>query len=287
MAAEKRVRMGWFGTKRKSVPDVATKCLGCGEAVFNKDLLKTLYVCPHCDKHLQIPTDLRIKTLCDPDSFTEISKGILPLDPLKFTDSKTYQERLELAQEKTHCEEAITTGTASINGNPVVLGLFNFDFIGGSMGSVVGEKILRATQKCIELHIPLIIFSSSGGARMHEGILSLMQMVKTGQGIAAMSRQRIPFISVLCDPTTGGVTASFAMLGDVILAEPQALIGFAGPRVIEQTIHETLPEGFQTSEFLLEKGLIDRIVPRGQMRDTLSRILRFFKEPDGSYYGTH
>jgi acetyl-CoA carboxylase carboxyl transferase subunit beta len=287
MAVGKRVRMGWFGTKRKSVPDVATKCLGCGEAVFNNDLIKTQYVCPHCDKHLQIPVDLRIKTLCDPDSFKEFCKGILPLDPLKFMDNKPYKERLELAQKQTQCEEAITVGTASIEEHQVVIGLFNFGFIGGSMGSVVGEKILRATQKCIELHIPLIIFSSSGGARMHEGILSLMQMVKTGQGIAAMSQKRIPFISVLCDPTTGGVTASFAMLGDVILAEPEALIGFAGPRVIEQTIHETLPEGFQTSEFLLDKGLIDRIVHRGRMRKTLSRILSFFKEPNGSYYGSY
>ena len=278
--------MGWFATKIKGMPDVATKCPGCGEAVFNRDLMKNLHVCPHCGKHMRIPNDERIESLCDENSFEEFGAGILPSDPLNFSDSKSYKERIESAQEKTQSEEAILTGIASIQGHKVVLGLFNFSFMGGSMGSVVGEKIARAAKKSIELHVPLIIFSASGGARMHEGILSLMQMVKTGQSIAALSQEHIPFISVLCDPTTGGVTASFAMLGDIIIAEPKALVGFAGPRVIEQTIHETLPEGFQTSEFLLEKGVIDMIVDRQDLRDTLGKVLGFFKDSNGEYHGS-
>ena len=225
--------------------------------------------------------------MCDEHSFEEFGAGLVPSDPLSFSDSKTYKERVESAQEKTQSEEAIITGVAQIQGHKVVLGLFDFGFMGGSMGSVVGEKIARAAAKSRELHIPLIIFSASGGARMHEGILSLMQMVKTGQAIAGLSKEHLPFVSVLCDPTTGGVTASFAMLGDIIIAEPQALIGFAGPRVIEQTIHEKLPEGFQTSEFLLEKGVIDMICSRFDLRETLGRVLSFFKEKDGKYYGSH
>ena len=276
--------MGWFAKVKSGMPDVATKCPSCDEAVFNKELDKNLYVCPHCDKHLPLPTIRRIESLCDQDSFEEFGRGILPSDPLCFTDSKTYLERIEAAQQKTQSEEAISIGTAMIQGHSVVLGIFDFEFMGGSMGSVVGEKIFRASQKCLELHVPLIIFSASGGARMQEGILSLMQMVKTSQSIALLSQNHIPFVSILCDPTTGGVTASFAMLGDVILAEPRALVGFAGPRVIEQTIHERLPEGFQTSEFLLEKGIIDRIVHRSQMREVLGKILSFFKEEDGQYY---
>lgn len=279
--------MGWFTTKIKGLPDVATKCPACEETIFNKDLIKNLFVCPHCDKHLRIPNSDRIEALCDVGSFEEFGTGLVPTDPLSFSDSKSYKERVESAQEKTQSEEAIITGVASIQGHQVVLGLFNFDFMGGSMGSVVGEKISRAAAKSREIHCPLIIFSASGGARMHEGILSLMQMVKTGQAIAGLSKDHLPFISVLCDPTTGGVTASFAMLGDIIIAEPQALIGFAGPRVIEQTIHEKLPEGFQTSEFLLEKGGIDMICSRFEMRETLGRILSFFKEKDGTYHGSY
>jgi len=279
--------MGWFTTKIKGLPEVATKCPACEEVVFNKDLVKNLYVCSHCGKHLRMPTAMRVEALCDENSFEEFGSGILPSDPLSFSDSRPYAERVEKAQEKTQSEEAILTGVGSIQGNQVVLGFFDFAFMGGSMGSVVGEKIARAARKSQELHLPLIIFSASGGARMHEGILSLMQMVKTGQAIAQLSKSHIPFVSVLCDPTTGGVTASFAMLGDIIIAEPKALIGFAGPRVIEQTIHETLPEGFQTSEFLLEKGVIDMIVPRQDMRETLAKILSFFKGKDGSYHGIH
>lgn len=279
--------MGWFTTKIKGLPDVATKCPSCEETIFNKDLVKNLFVCPHCGKHLRIPNSDRIEALCDEHSFEEFGAGLVPSDPLSFSDSKTYKERVESAQEKTQSEEAIITGVAQIQGHKVVLGLFDFGFMGGSMGSVVGEKIARAAAKSRELHIPLIIFSASGGARMHEGILSLMQMVKTGQAIAGLSKEHLPFVSVLCDPTTGGVTASFAMLGDIIIAEPQALIGFAGPRVIEQTIHEKLPEGFQTSEFLLEKGVIDMICSRFDLRETLGRVLSFFKEKDGKYYGSH
>jgi acetyl-CoA carboxylase carboxyl transferase subunit beta len=276
--------MGWFTSKKKEMPDVARKCNGCGEAIFNKDLEQNLYVCPQCDKHLKMPNAARIEALCDENSFDEFDAEVMPSDPLGFSDSKTYAERIEAAQSKTSVSEAIITGLGTIEGHSVVLGLFNFDFIGGSMGSVVGEKINRAAKKAIDLKVPLIIFSASGGARMQEGILSLMQMVKTSQAVARLSEKRLPFISVLTDPTTGGVTASFAMLGDVIIAEPKALIGFAGPRVIEQTINEVLPEGFQTSEFLLDKGMIDMIVPRSDMRQTLANLLSFFKEKDGSYY---
>ncbi len=276
--------MGFFNFKKKEIPEVFTKCTGCGEAIFNADLQKNLYVCPHCKKHLRIPAEARIETLCDEDSFQEFNADLAPTDPLRFTDSVSYSERLQKTQEKTKTKEAITTGVCTISGHKAVLGLFDFSFMGGSMGSVVGEKIARAAKKSIEIKVPLIIFSASGGARMHEGILSLMQMVKTSQAIASLARHHLPFISVLCDPTTGGVSASFAMLGDIIIAEPKALIGFAGPRVIEQTIHETLPEGFQTSEFLLEKGVIDMIVSRSELRDTLGKMLAFFKQKDGSYY---
>jgi acetyl-CoA carboxylase carboxyl transferase subunit beta len=276
--------MGWFTSKKKDLPDVATKCNGCGEAVFNKELEANLYICPKCEKHLRMPNDSRIEAICDENSFEEFNQDVMPSDPLNFSDSKTYVERLESAREKAKGSEAIMTGMASIEGHRVVLGLFNFNFIGGSMGSVVGEKIHRAALKAIEEKVPLIIFSASGGARMQEGIFSLMQMVKTGQAIARLSKHHLPFISVLTDPTTGGVTASFAMLGDIIMAEPKALIGFAGPRVIEQTIRETLPEGFQTSEFLLEKGMIDMITARPVMRETLAKVLSFFKQKDGSYY---
>ncbi len=276
--------MGWFTSKKKDIPDVFIKCTGCGEAVYNKELEKNLYVCPHCDKHLRMPNEIRIEFLCDEDSFAEFNAGIMPSDPLGFSDSTPYTERIQKAQEKTRGKEAIITGAASIEGHKLVVGMFDFSFMGGSMGSVVGEKISRAADRAIEMKVPLLIFSASGGARMQEGILSLMQMVKTSQAIARLSRHHIPFISVLCDPTTGGVSASFSMLGDIIIAEPKALIGFAGPRVIEQTIRETLPEGFQTSEFLLEKGVIDMILTRSEMRSSLAKILAFFKRKDGSYH---
>ncbi|MBW7876117.1 MAG: acetyl-CoA carboxylase carboxyltransferase subunit beta [Candidatus Cloacimonetes bacterium] len=276
--------MGWFTSKKKDIPDVFVKCTGCGEAVYNKELQKNLYVCPHCDRHLRMPNDVRIEFLCDENSFQEFNASIMASDPLGFSDSATYGERIQKAQEKTRSKEAIITGFASIEGHRLVIGMFDFSFMGGSMGSVVGEKIARAAQASLDHNLPLVIFSASGGARMHEGILSLMQMVKTSQAVAKLSKRHLPFISVLCDPTTGGVSASFAMLGDIIMAEPKALIGFAGPRVIEQTIRETLPEGFQTSEFLLEKGVIDMIVSRPEMRSTMARILSFFKQKDGAYY---
>jgi len=276
--------MGWFTSKKKDIPDVFIKCTGCGEAIYNKELHKNLFVCPHCGKHLRMPNDARIEFLCDEDSFQEFNAAIMASDPLGFSDSASYAERLQKAQEKTRSKEAIITGFASVEGHKLVLGLFDFSFMGGSMGSVVGEKIARAAQMSLDNRLPLVIFSASGGARMHEGILSLMQMVKTSQAVARLAKVHLPFISVLCDPTTGGVSASFAMLGDIIIAEPKALIGFAGPRVIEQTIRETLPEGFQTSEFLLEKGVIDMIVKRSELRGTLARILSFFKQKDGTYY---
>lgn len=288
MSTEWKTRLGWFAKRKKDIPEgVQIKCTECQTAIFKKELEENLHICPKCSKHLRIPNETRLESLCDVDSFEEINKSMKPLDTLNFTDSKSYEERIKLAQDKTESEEAIITGIASIEGHRIVLGMFNFSFMGGSMGSVVGEKIARAAQKAIEEKIPLIIFSASGGARMHEGILSLMQMVKTGQAVAKLSTHRLPFISVLCDPTTGGVTASFAMLGDIIVAEPKALIGFAGPRVIEQTIHEKLPEGFQSSEFLLDKGMIDMIVDRREMRAKLSKILSFFKQEDGSYYAAN
>ncbi len=267
--------MGWF-SRKKNTAALYTKCPKCEDAIYNKDLEKNLMVCPHCDYHFRLNPQKRIELLADEGSFSEFAHNLAPADPLEFKANKTYQESVEKALKKTNQKEAITTGECTIEGIPVVMGIFNFEFIGGSMGSVVGEKIARAADRAIEKRLPLIIVSASGGARMHEGILSLMQMIKTGQAIARVSKARLPYISYLTDPTTGGVTASFAMLGDVILAEPGALIGFAGPRVIEQTIKQQLPEGFQRAEFLLEKGQIDMVVHRKDARETLGRILRFF-----------
>jgi acetyl-CoA carboxylase carboxyl transferase subunit beta len=220
---------------------------------------------------------MRIEMLADEGSWEEFSGNLLTADPLEFEANSKYPERIERARERTGSTEAIMVGTCLLDGIAIVLGVMNFSFVGGSMGSVVGEKIARAAEKALELRCPLILVSSSGGARMDEGILSLMQMVKTGQAVAELAKERIPYISFLADPTTGGVTASFAMLGDIILAEPKALIGFAGPRVIEQTIRQTLPEGFQRSEFLLEKGAIDMIVERTESKSVLAEILRWFQ----------
>jgi acetyl-CoA carboxylase carboxyl transferase subunit beta len=220
----------------------------------------------------------RIALLADPGSFEERDAGLVSADPLGFKDTKRYRDRLRAAREKTGLGEAVVTGVARIGGYPAVLAAFDFFYLGGSMGSAVGEKITRAIELAMAKHLPLIIVSASGGARMQEGILSLMQMAKTAAALERLGRQGLPFISVLTDPTTGGVTASFAMLGDVILAEPRALIGFAGPRVIAETIRQPLPEGFQRSEFLLEHGQLDLIVERGQLKDTLRRLLAFFSD---------
>ena len=270
--------MGWFTkTKKTTVPEnLYSKCPKCEDAVYTKDLEKNAMVCPKCDHHFRLTTRQRIDLLCDEGSFEEFSPDLTPADPLKFVADAAYAVKIEAALKKGTAKEAITIGTGSVNDVPVVIGVFNFDFIGGSMGAVVGEKICRAADRAVEERRPLILVSTSGGARMQEGILSLMQMIKTGQAMAQLASERIPYISFLTDPTTGGVTASFAMLGDVIMAEPGALIGFAGPRVIEQTIRQKLPEGFQRAEFLLKMGVIDMVVHRKQCKDTLTKILHFF-----------
>jgi acetyl-CoA carboxylase carboxyl transferase subunit beta len=233
-------------------------------------------VCPKCHYPFRISARERIAMLADPGSFEERDTGLATTDPLTFKDTKKYRDRVRAAVQKTSTDEAVVCGIARIGGQPAVLAAFEFGFLGGSMGSVVGEKLTRAIELAIDKHLPVVIVSASGGARMQEGILSLMQMAKTSAALERLGTRRLPYISVLTDPTTGGVTASFAMLGDVILAEPRALIGFAGPRVIAETIRQPLPEGFQRSEFLLSHGQLDMIVERRELKETIRRILAFF-----------
>ncbi|MFM1865533.1 MAG: hypothetical protein RIQ57_143 [Pseudomonadota bacterium] len=262
------------GSAKKSVPDgVWHKCLSCKTALYNSDLEKNLYVCPKCDHHHRLPARERLKLLFDSIGQKEIFQNILPKDPLKFIDSKPYHEKLSEAQEHHKIGEALVVITGKIESLKVTAAAFEFSFMGGSMGSAVGEKFVRAVEYAIENKTPLICFSASGGARMQEGLFSLMQMAKTSAALTALSKAKLPFISVLTDPTMGGVSASFAMLGDIIIAEPNALIGFAGPRVIEQTVREKLPEGFQRAEFLLSHGAIDFIVDRREMRKSLVNII--------------
>ena len=272
--------MGWFTKSKKTqVPDnLYTKCKKCEEAIYTKDLEKNNMVCPKCDYHFRLSLNQRIAMMSDEGSFQEFDSHLSAADPLDFVANDAYAEKIQQAIDKTKLNEAITIGTATIDGLPVVLGILNFSFVGGSMGSVVGEKIARAADKALELRQPLILVSASGGARMQEGVLSLMQMIKTGQAVARLAKEKVPYISFLTDPTTGGVTASFAMLGDVIMAEPGALIAFAGPRVIEQTIRQKLPEGFQRSEFLLKTGVIDMVIHRNECKETMSRVLHFFTD---------
>ena len=262
------------GSAKKSVPDgVWHKCISCKTALYNSDLEKNLYVCPKCDHHHRLPARERLKLLFDSIGQKEIFQNILPKDPLKFIDSKPYHEKLTEAQEHHKIGEALVVITGKIESLKVIAAAFEFSFMGGSMGSAVGEKFVRAVEYAIENKTPLICFSASGGARMQEGLFSLMQMAKTSAALTALSKAKLPFISVLTDPTMGGVSASFAMLGDIIIAEPNALIGFAGPRVIEQTVREKLPEGFQRAEFLLSHGAIDFIVDRREMRKSLVNII--------------
>jgi acetyl-CoA carboxylase carboxyl transferase subunit beta len=262
------------GSAKKSVPDgVWHKCISCKTALYNSDLEKNLYVCPKCDHHHRLPARERLKLLFDSIGQKEIFQNILPKDPLKFIDSKPYHEKLTEAQEHHKIGEALVVITGKIESFKVTAAAFEFSFMGGSMGSAVGEKFVRAVEYAIENKTPLICFSASGGARMQEGLFSLMQMAKTSAALTALSKAKLPFISVLTDPTMGGVSASFAMLGDIIIAEPNALIGFAGPRVIEQTVREKLPEGFQRAEFLLSHGAIDFIVDRREMRKSLVNII--------------
>lgn len=264
------------GQVKKAVPDgLWTQCPACTETIFKKSLEANLFVCPRCDHHNRVSGRQRVQLLCDPDSFEPMHTDMVPRDPLRFVDQKPYLQRVADAQKKTGENDALQTGTGFIKGRKVVLSAIDFTFLGGSMGSVVGEKITRSIELATDHDLPLIIVSCSGGARMQESGYSLMQMAKTSAALGRFDSAGGLFISVLTDPTTGGVTASFAMLGDVILAEPRALIGFAGPRVIAQTIRQELPEGFQTSEFLLERGFIDRIVHRAQLRSEISRVIDY------------
>jgi acetyl-CoA carboxylase carboxyl transferase subunit beta len=273
--------MAWFKKERKprtsqrerlEIPaDAWEKCDGCGHIDIREKFEKALNVCPECGRHRRFTAEEYIELLTDAGTWRELYANLRSVDALGF---EHYPERLAAARKKTGSTDAVFTGTARLEGTPIHLAVMNFAFMGGSMGSVVGEKIARLARRSLEKKIPLIIVSTSGGARMHEGVLSLMQMAKTSAAIAQLSKARIPFISILTDPTTGGVSASFAMQGDVILAEPGAVIGFAGQRVIKQTIGQDLPEGFQTAEFLLEHGQIDDVVPRGSLRETTARLLR-------------
>ena len=253
--------------------DLWIECKGCKEQIYTAEIERNFKVCPKCDYHFRISAAERIQFLINLDTFVSHDDNLSPADPLKFKDTKKYKERMKLALKKGVGNEAILTGTGMLGDISVEICAFNFNYMGGSMGSVVGEKITRGIERAIKTHSPLIIISCSGGARMQEGILSLMQMAKTAGALKKLAERKIPYISILTDPTTGGVSASFAMLGDIILAEPEALIGFAGPRVIEQTIQQTLPEGFQKSEFLLDHGLIDNVVHRRDLRQTLIQLL--------------
>ena len=276
--------MSWFkriapkllpAETKKNIPaGVWIKCPECGETLYSKDLEKNLKICLNCDYHFRLTAEERIEYLIDAGSWSSLFDGILPKDPLKFTDSKKYKDRIKAATHKTKLEESVSCGTGQLNQQPVAMAVFNFRFMGGSMGSVAGEKITRTIEYGIKHKIPVIIVSASGGARMQEGTLSLMQMAKTSAALQKLSAAKLPYISLLTDPTTGGVSASFAMLGDINIAETGALIGFAGPRVIQQTIGQQLPPGFQRAEFLLEHGVIDMVLDRRQLKDEIAKFLQ-------------
>jgi acetyl-CoA carboxylase carboxyl transferase subunit beta len=278
--------MAWFKKARKPiavskskssrVPEgLWVKCAGCAQAIYNKDLAGNVNVCPKCGHHFRMSAAERLRLLFDDQKWAEYDRDLVSTDPLEFTDTKPYRTRLEASIEATGLKDAIIVGSGRIEGIETLVGAMEYGFIGGSMGVVVGEKITRAIERAIQRRCPVVIVCCSGGARMMEGALSLMQMAKISGALARLDRARLPYISVLTDPTTGGVTASYAMLGDLNIAEPKALIGFAGPRVIEQTIRQKLPEGFQRSEFLLDKGMIDLIVDRREMKSVIARALRF------------
>jgi acetyl-CoA carboxylase carboxyl transferase subunit beta len=261
--------------QKKDIPDgMWTKCSGCSEIIHKKPLYQNLFTCPKCNFHFRIGSKEYFEILLDSGTFKELNKKMRSVDPLKFTDTKSYSSRVESTMKKTGLYDAVRTGEGTMNGIPVVIACMDFAFIGGSMGSVVGEKIARATDIARKKKEPLIIISSTGGARMMEGALSLMQMAKMSAKLAQLSDAAVPYISVLTDPTTGGVTASFAMLGDIHIAEPAALIGFAGPRVIKQTIGKDLPNGFQRSEFLMDKGFVDLVVHRKELKETITKVIR-------------
>lgn len=266
----------------KRVPEgVWAKCPSCEAVLYREDLKATLNVCPRCSHHMRIGARDRIDALLDAEGRVEIGKNIRPMDPLKFRDSRKYPDRVSEATKNTGESEALVTMRGCIMSVPVVMSCFEFEFMGGSMGSVVGERFVRGVQAAIEHRTPFICVAASGGARMQESLFSLMQMAKTNAILTRLAQKGLPFISVLTDPTMGGVSASFAFMGDVVIAEPKALIGFAGPRVIEQTVRETLPEGFQRAEFLLEKGAVDMVVDRREMRQELARLLALLmRQPD-------
>ncbi|GAB4242446.1 MAG: acetyl-CoA carboxylase, carboxyltransferase subunit beta [Candidatus Methylacidiphilales bacterium] len=263
------------GRKRDIPEGIWTKCPACGEVLFNKELEANLMVCPKCGHHLTISARARLAAFCDPNSFEEYDAGLESVDVLGFTGVTSYPNRIKTYQEKTGLKDAVICGMAKLEGMPVSLAVMDFAFLGGSMGSVVGEKITRAIERASETKCPVIIFSASGGARMYEGMFSLMQLAKTSAALAKHAEKRLPFISVLTNPTMAGVMASFASLGDLIVAEPKAMIGFAGARVIKETTQQDLPKGFQTAEFLLEHGLIDQIIERNQLRSRLALHLRY------------
>jgi acetyl-CoA carboxylase carboxyl transferase subunit beta len=277
--------MSWFdklvppkiksqGVKKASVPEgLWKKCPACGTVLYNAEIESNLDVCPKCAHHMRIGARRRLDIFLDPQPRDEIGASLFPVDPLKFKDTKKYRDRLLEAQQTTGERDALVVMEGALKGMPLVAGAFEFAFMGGSMGAVVGERFVRGVNVCLEKKIPLVCFSASGGARMQEALLSLMQMAKTSAALTHLTDAGIPYISVLTDPTMGGVSASFAMLGDIIAAEPRALIGFAGPRVIEQTVREKLPEGFQRSEFLVEHGAVDLIIDRREMRDKLANLL--------------
>lgn len=285
--------MAWFRRKKEEgdVPTVQTdgelktvrteglfvKCPGCERTAFKRDFEANMNVCPDCGHHLRIGARERLRQLFDDGEFVEFDSGIAATDPLEFVDTRKYSDRLADMKRRTGQNDAVLVGVGRMGGSPVVIASMSLDFVGGSMGSVVGEKITRAIERAITDRTPVVIVSASGGARMQEGTLSLMQMAKISAALARLDEERIPFVSILTDPTTGGVTASFAMLGDLNIAEPGALIGFAGPRVIEQTIRQKLPKGFQRSEFLLEHGMLDDVVERGRLRDYVIRAFSFMQ----------
>ena len=264
-----RLRMP-FGRRKELPSHLWTQCPDCGEMLFNKQLARNMNVCPKCEHHFKIGARERIEMLVDKGSFEERDPLLAPGDPLGFTDTKAYPQRIEAARAKSGEQEAVITGSARIGGTPVELGVMDFEFIGGSMGSVVGEKLVRAAERALAERNPLVIVSASGGARMQEGTLALMQMAKVVAATARLGDAGIPYVSVLTDPTTGGVLASYGSLGDLVLAEPKALIGFSGARVTDQTIGERLPAGFQRAEFVRDHGFIDQVVPRSQLRDRIA-----------------
>lgn len=279
------VDMSWFeklmpsrirtegGNKRQIPEGLWSKCDACSAVLYQAELQRNLHVCPKCDHHMRIRARERLASFLDPEGAVEIGSEVEPTDFLKFKDSKKYRDRLSAAQKATGEKDALVAMSGTVKGIPVVASAFDFEFLGGSMGSVVGERFVRAARVALETRAPYVCFTASGGARMQEALVSLMQMAKTSAILARLAEAGVPFVSVLTDPTTGGVSASLAMLGDINVAEPKALIGFAGPRVIEQTVREKLPEGFQRSEFLLEHGAIDLIIDRRELRDRLGSIL--------------